>query len=236
MGAVFKREFKSYFSSPIGYVFLAFLMFFSALFFCQTLYAQTSYLEYVFLMLTQNFIIALIPLLTMRLFSEEKKLKTDQLLMTAPVSTGGVVMGKYFAALLMFFISISPTILYVLILGVYTMPDWNLFVGNFLGLLLLGGALIAIGIFISALTESQMVAFIASFACVMFFMLYDGLVQSLPGSLSFLSGFLKSLSFMSRYQDFVSGILNVAHLLFFASVIAGFNFLTARVLEKKRWS
>ena len=235
MSAIFKREFKSYFYSPLGYVFLAFMFFFEAMFFVQTLMAQMSYMAYVFGSMT-NFVITFIPLLTMRLMSEDKKLKTDQLLMTAPVSISGVVLGKYFAAVVMFVVSIAPMLVFSVIAAGFAQQDWNVILGNFIALALMGAALIAIGLLISSLTESQMVAGIATFAIMMFILLFDTIASAMPLNFSWIAAIFTGLSFMTRYDDFVEGILNVSHILFFVSVAAGFLFLTNRVLEKKRWS
>lgn len=235
MGAIYKREFKNYFTSPLGYIFLAFMWIYSAYWFTYVLSFASSQIEYVFANM-MSIIVILIPVLTMRLLSEEKKQKTDQLLLTAPVGIVGVVTGKYLAALTVYFISLLPTVLYVLILATFTPPNWNIFLGNFLALFLLGAAMIAIGLFISSLTESQIVAAIGSIAALMALTLVDSIAQVLPSGLSFLSKILTSISVMTRYNDFVSGILDVSHILFFLSVAVAFIFLTIRVLEKKRWS
>ncbi len=233
MRAIFKRELKSYFYSPLGYVFLALIFFFGGQFFSDVIRNSSTKIDYVFGRLIQ-IVIVFVPLITMRLMSEDKKLKTDQLLLTAPVKISGIVLGKYFAALAMYLIGICSTIVYVIILSTFTTPDWNIFFGNFLALALLGGAILAIGLFISSLTENQMVAGIVSFGIMMVILLFDAISASVP--IKFISDILKHLSFTSRYQDLISGILNVSHVIFFISVIVVFNFLTVRVLERKRWS
>jgi ABC-2 type transport system permease protein len=235
MGAVFKREFKAYFSSPLAYIFLGVMWFFAAYFFIEVLKASSTYIEYVFGSLF-SISAMIIPLLTMRLLSEDKKLKTDQLLMTAPVSISGVVFGKYFAACLMFLIGISSTVLFIIIMATFTTPNWNIFLGNFLSLFLVGAAFLSIGLFISSMTENQMVSAILTFAILLAISLFDTLADALPTGLAWLGTILTSISFMDRYSDFINGILNVSHILFFVSIIVVFNFLTIRVLEKKRWS
>lgn len=235
MTGIFKREFKSYFYSPLGYIFIAVMWCFSAMFFVEVLSYRSTQIEYVFGNMF-TIIIFVVPLLTMRLMSEDKKLKTDQLLLTAPLNISGVVIGKYLAACLMFLIGILPTVLYEIIMATFTTPDWNVFLGNFLAIFLLGAALAAIGLFISTLTETQMVAAIITFAIMMVIWSFDTLATQLPAMLSFLAPVLTQLSFYSRYNDFISGILNISHVLFFFSVIVIFNFLSIRILEKKRWS
>ncbi|MEG0691842.1 MAG: ABC-2 transporter permease [Oscillospiraceae bacterium] len=235
MGAIFKRELRSYFYSPLGYVFLIVMWIASGYFFTYMLANSVSYIEYVFQSLL-SIVMIIIPILTMRLMSEDKKLKTDQLLFTSPVNTSGVVWGKYFAALLMFLIGIATTLIFIIILATFTTPNWNIFLGNFVGLAVLGGALISIGLFISSLTENQMIAAIVSFAVMLFISMFDVIAQMIPTSLSFLATIMKELSFTSRYNDFVSGILNISHIVFFISIIVVFNFLTVRLLERKRWN
>ncbi|MFZ2539085.1 MAG: ABC-2 transporter permease [Oscillospiraceae bacterium] len=235
MGAIFKRELRSYFYSPLGYAFIIVMWVASGYFFTYMLANSVSYIEYIFQSLL-SIVMMIIPILTMRLLSEDKKLKTDQLLFTSPVNTSGVVWGKYFAALVMFLIGIASTVVYIVILATFTTPNWNIFLGNFLGLALLGGALISIGLLISSLTENQMISAIVSFAVMMFIFAFDTIAQIIPPNLSFISTIIKELSFTSRYNDFVSGILNISHIVFFISIIVVFNFLTVRLIERKRWS
>lgn len=235
MTAIFKREFRAYFYSPLGYVFLSLFYFFAGYYFIYLLTSQSSYLPYVFGNL-YYIVMILIPFLTMRLMSEDKKLKTDQLLLTAPTNVGGVVWGKYLAAFLMFGTGVAITIVFGFIMATFTQLDWNVFLGNLLGLLLIGGALLSVGLFISSLTESQMIAAIATYAAIMLINFLDMIASMLPSNLTFLSNILVGLSFNARYTDMVNGILNPSYLLFFISIVVVFNFLTMRVLEKKRWS
>ena len=235
MSAIFKRELRAYFTSPLGYIFIGAVFALSGYYFWYVLSLQYNYIEYVFGSMF-TVVTMIIPLLTMRLMSEEKKLKTDQLLLTAPVNITGVVLGKYLAAMVVYIIGISCTILFQIVLAVYAIPDWNIFLGNYLALLLVGAALVAVGLFISALTENQIVAAIGSFAITMFIWMFDLIASVLPQELGFLAVTLNALSFSTRYNDFVSGILDLQHVLFFVSFAAAFIFMTIRVIEKKRWS
>ena len=106
--------------------------------------------------------------------------------------------------------------------------------GNVLGLLLLGAALISIGLFISSLTENQVVAAVGSFAIMMIIMMLDGVISAI--SWEWLTAIMNIISFSTRYTDFTNGIFDISNVLFFISVAVIFNFLTVRVLEKKRWS
>lgn len=235
MQAIFRREFNAYFKSPLGYIFLAIFFVFGGMFFAQVVAAQANQISYVF---SNIFLVLLfsVPILTMRLMSEEKRQKTDQALLTAPVSLNGIIWGKFLAAASLFGIGMLITIVYFIILSAMSEPQWNIFFGNLLGLILLGSSLISIGLFISSTTESQMVAAIGSFAVLFAINMWDSMISRIPSSMSWLSSVLGKLSFMTRYQDFTSGILDFSHILFFVSVMVVFNFLSVRILEKKRWS
>ena len=149
MKAILKRELSSYFSMTTGYVFLAGFYLLSGFFFYMTsLMQRTTNLSYTFNNLFLVIVLA-IPLLTMRLFSEEKKQKTDQALLTAPVSLTSIVLGKFFASLVMFFLCILITLVYGLVVSFFGFTDWPVIFGNFIGLFLLGAAFSAIGMFIS---------------------------------------------------------------------------------------
>ncbi|HIQ58856.1 MAG TPA: ABC transporter permease subunit [Candidatus Merdivicinus intestinavium] len=233
MFAILKREMQNYFTSPIGYIFLAVFYFFAGMFFSSVLYSNTTDITYVFSSLF-TVLIFIIPLLTMRSMSEDKKQKTDQLLLTSPLNLTGLVIGKFLAAFLMYCIALAVTVVYALILATFAAPEWTVVVGNIFGALILGAALISIGVFISSLTENQLIAAVGSFAVMMFIMMIDGFASLIP--VDFISNIILSLSFMSRYEDFVAGILNISNVLFFVSIAVVFIFLTVRVLEKRRWS
>lgn len=234
MLAILKREMRNYFTSPIGYVYLAVFYFFAGFyFFSSTVLPNTTDLSNVF---SSLFIIALfvLPILTMRLMSEDLKNKTDQALLTAPVSLFSLVMGKYLAALAMFVIGISVTLAYALVIALFTPPDWAMLAGHFIGLLLLGSALAAIGMFISSLTENQVVAAAGAFAASLGLMLVDGLSSLTQNDL--LKKVMDGLSFNSHYTSFTQGMLSFKDVVFFLSICAVFSFLTVRVFEKRRWN
>lgn len=233
MWAIFKRELKTYFNSAIGYIYLAVMYGLGGYQFYSVFSAGSSELTFVFSFIC-NIVMYTIPLITMRLMSEDKKLKTDQLLLTAPVSIGGIIFGKFFAALTLYLIAMMQFVVYIFVLAGFQNPNWNVFFGNFLGLFLLGAALIAIGLFISATTENQMVAAIGCLALAIILSLFDSIAAMMPNE--FLAKIFSSLSFTSRYNDFVAGLLDVSHIIFFLSICAVFIFLSIRVLEKKRWS
>lgn len=235
MGAMYKREIRAYFNSPLGYVIIAIVVAMSGTFFSTILSAGLSYIQYIFSNLLV-IIMAVIPLLTMRLISEDKNLKIDQLLLTSPTSISSIVWGKFLAAITVFFLSISVTFVYMIILASLSTPNWNIFFGNFIGVFFMGCALISVGLFISSTTESQVIAGIVSYAVIMIIGFFDLIAFLIPSELDFLSKILLELSFNAKLNDLVNGILNISHFVFFTSIIIVFNFLTGRMLEKKRWS
>ena len=138
MRAVLKREFRAYFQSPLGFVFIAALYFFTAYyFFTFNLYRNTTDMSNLFDQLF-TVVLFLVPVLTMRLMSEDKRARTDQLLLTAPVSRIGIVLGKYLSALLVYLIAISGTLLMAVVMSFYASPDWPVVIGNLIGLVMLG--------------------------------------------------------------------------------------------------
>ena len=234
MFAIFKRELKAYFKSPLGYVFLAIFYAFSGLFFyIFSLSVGSTDISSVFLMM---FIVLMVfvPLLTMRLLSEDKKQKTDQLILTAPVSLLSIVMGKFLAAYAIFAIGVAVMPVYGFVMSTFATVSWLPIWGNTVGLLLLGGIFVSIGLFISSLTENQMIAAIGGFFINLMILLMNTLKSALPNG--FLQDVLSSISVYSRYSEITSGIFSLSSLIFFVSVIFIFLFLTVRVLEKRRWA
>ena len=234
MFAIFKRELKAYFTSPLGYVFLAIFYAFSGLFFyIFSLSVGSTDISSVFLMM---FIVLMVfvPLLTMRLLSEDKKQKTDQLILTAPVSLLSIVMGKFLAAYAIFAIGVAVMPVYGFVMSTFATVSWLPIWGNTVGLLLLGGIFVSIGLFISSLTENQMIAALGGFFINLMIMLMNTLKSALPNG--FLQDVLSSISVYSRYSEITSGIFSLSSLIFFVSVIFIFLFLTVRVLEKRRWA
>ncbi len=233
MGAIYRRELGAFFTSGVAYVFLAVFYLFSGYYFYNSVissgYTDTSP------MFRSMFIIVLflIPILTMRLISEDKKNKTDQGLLTAPVGLWEIVLGKYFAALTIFIIAESIIFVYSFILGMLGDVVWASLLGNYFAMLLLGAAFIAVGVFVSSLTENQMTAAVASMVMLYFLYLFDSFADKLTWE--WLRKAVVSLSFYTRYTEFTQGIFNLTSVLFYVSTAFLFNFFTVRVLEKKRW-
>ena len=234
MTAIYKREMRSYLTSPVGYVFLA--VFFASsgyYFFATSLVSNTTDMSYVFSNLF-SIVIFLVPMLTMRLFSEERKQKTEQALFTAPVGFPSIVMGKFLASLSMYTLGMGITLAYFLVMCLFQVPDLAVFCGNFLGLFLLGAALCAIGTYISSLTENQVIAAVGSLAIGMLLLFINSFTPVISSTL--VMEIMDDLSFYQHYLDFTRGLLNLSDLTFFVSITALFLFLTVRHLERRRVS
>ncbi|WP_028974679.1 ABC transporter permease [Spirochaeta cellobiosiphila] len=182
MFAIYKRELSSYFLTPYGYIFMGSFLFISGLLFTiQNLFMNsTQYAEYLGSLISIFTIV--IPLLTMKVFADEKKNKTDQLLLTAPVTPVQIVIGKFLAPLTVFLITIGITLIYPIILAFYGNIEAVKIFGSYLGFFLLGGAFLAMGVYISALTDNQASAAITTFGAVLFTWFADFLKPIVPNS------------------------------------------------------
>ncbi len=234
MLAIYKREMRSYFTTPIGYVFAAIFLSLSAGVFCYTtLYSLSADTTLYFTVMLVAFVV-LLPLLTMKTLSEERKMRTEQLLLSAPVSLTGMVMAKFLAAFTVFFGCILLSSLNFIILYTHARPNTAVILGNLLALILVGMAFLAIGIFVSSLTESQLAASVITVAVLVLLMIIS-FANSLI-SLPWLRFLLSGLSVFSRFQNFANGIFDVAALVYYLSLAAVFLFLTVRVYDRRRYA
>lgn len=235
MKAIFKRELRSYFISPVGYVCVAALAALYGFWYYIMVMGSgsTNYISYVY----QNmftFSMMVIPVITMRSMSDDQKNKTDQALLTAPVGVTGIVMGKFLASFMVFFIATTIGLLPAVAVSFFSSPAWGEIIGNYLGALLYGGAMVSIGVFISSLTVSQVIAAISTLVVSVFLMFIDNITSAVSSAA--LSKVVGWISFTSRYTAFTQGIFSLSSAVFFLSVMAVFVFLTARRLESRRWN
>ena len=233
MGAIYRREMSAFFISGVAYVFLAVFFLLSGIFFYNgVISAGTTETSSMF---SSMFIIVLflIPILTMKLMSEEKKNRTDQGLLTAPVGLWSIVLGKYFAALTLFIIAESIVFVYSIILSYLGQVVWSTLLGNYFAMLFLGAAFIAVGLFISSLTENQMASAVASMLVLFVLYLFDSFASRVSNE--YIQKAMTAVSFYSRYIEFTQGVFNLPSVVFFLSTAFLFNFLTVRVLDKRRW-
>ncbi len=237
MFPIYKREMLAYYTSPIGYIFTAVLLVLSGILFSfTTVWMRTVDTSAYFVAILFLFSI-LIPLLTMKQFSEERKSKTEQLLLTAPVSIFGIVFAKFFAAFTVFAGSfILSAFINFTTLAAVTEKELNLalIVGSSVGILLIGAAFIAVGVFMSSLTENQVIAAVTTFGVILFMLLFF-LIPSFIKT-PFIREVLRWFSVIDRYQYFTSGIFSLPAILYFFSLSVIFLFLTTRIYEMRRWN
>lgn len=234
MIAVLKRELSAYFKSPIGYVFIAVSFLFSGFFFWMfTLSYGSTNVADVFLGMFYVYMIC-VPVLTMRLMADDNKQKTDQLLLTAPLGLMSLVFGKFLSAYLIFLMGDIIMLIYGVVLSMFATVNWALLLGNFVALALLGGVFVSAGLFVSNLTESQMVAAIGSIALNAALVFINTIASVIP--VKIISDAIATLSVYDKYYEFTTGIFSLGNVVFFVSVIVIFMFLTVRVLEKRRWA
>ena len=235
MLAVFKKEMRSYFTSVIGYVFLVIYLALGGGVFClTTLFAMTADVTsfYTYMIIASAIIL---PLLTMKSFSEERKIKTEQLLLTSPVSITGMVFGKFLAAYVMFAGCMILNSLYFLVLNYYAALKFLILLGNVIAILLVGMMFISVGLFVSSLTENQLAAAIGTIAILIAFLLIGILSALFPSSHWFRMYVLDFISIFSRYQGFINGYFDISSLVYYLSVSGIFLYLTIRIYDRRRF-
>ena len=237
MQAIFKRDFGAYFTSAIGYVYISsYILVLNLYFYLVNILGASTSLSGIFgfMLLVMMFVT---PILTMRVFSEDFKQKTDQLLLTAPVTSSAIVLGKFFSSLAVFGCLLALTVLWPVVLSIFGGFNLDELVGNYIGIIGIGAAYISIGVFVSAMTENQVIAAIGSLA--IFIALY---ILEIVAMFFYASGVLPVFvmriflftSIFGRYSDITRGLLALDTIVFFVSVCAFFLFLTTRVIEKRR--
>lgn len=232
MRAVYKKEVGQLFHSVIGYVYLAVFALISGCYFLvYNLLPANGDIRSFFSPLMST-VIFLLPMLTMRSYAEERKMRTDQLLLSAPVRTGAVVLGKFFAVLTIFAAGLAVTLLNVLALALLGQFDPLVLLGNYLGMLVSASAFIAIGLLVSALTENQIIACIVTYAVLLGLSLI-GMAQSyIPNAA--LAAAVGALSLANRFAEFSMGIFDFATIVYYLSVTVFFLFLVTVLNERRR--
>ena len=242
MLAIFKREMRSYFTTATGYIFLAVsLALFGAALGATTLLQSSSDTSTYFIF-KLVILIVILPILTMKIFSEEKKTKTEQLLLTAPVSIPKMVLGKYLAAFCMYLIVILVSMVNYIPLYQYTVDDYIsstmppsmvMILGNTFALVLIGMAFIAIGMFISALTENQFAAIVGTLGVLAALFVLGIISAYIPNeAIRYIFSFV---SVYDRYIGFTYGMFDFGALIYYLALAGAFIFLTIRVFISRRY-
>jgi len=249
--AIWQREMKSYFVSPIAYAVLVIFLFLMGLFFFGNLAELVQYSmmqaqlgqsgqpldvpAYIMRSLfstTSVILLFLIPMLTMGLFSEEKKRGTIELLLTTPVGNFQAMIGKYLASLTFLLTLFVSSMLTISALFVYSQPALKPILSGYLGLFLYGAALLALGLFISTLTESQIVAVVVTFGISLVLWLISIFGSSSTGAIK---DVINYLSVISHLDDFIKGVIDTSHVIYYVTFTFVGLFLAYRSLESTRW-
>ena len=246
--AIADKELRSYFASPIGYVIIGFFALLFAWFY-------TSYLEWfletsqqmmgpgrspnvnqqVIAGLLQNsavIILFVMPMVTMRTYSEEKRSGTIELLLTSPVTDVQIILGKFLGAMGLYAAMLGVTFLSIALLFYFGNPEWRPIVAGYLGLLLMGGCFISVGLLISSFTKNQIVAGVATFGVFLLLWVIDWPARSAGPTVK---AILEHLSITQHFSDFARGIIDTKHLVYYLSVITFGLFLTAKSVDSERW-
>lgn len=231
-----RRELTSYFYSPIAYVAMAMFLLATGLVFWNDFRpgqaaAMRSLFEWMVWML-----VFIMPVLCMGLMAQEWSSGTIETLMTAPVEETDVILGKFLGSLGFFLVMLAPTLLYVVMLRIYSRPafDYGPIFSGYVGILLVGALFIAIGVFCSSLTRSQVVAAVAAAAILALITIVPWLLSTKTAISAFWRKLADQMVFR-RYTDFSRGILDTGHLVFFIAATVVFLFLSVKVLESRRW-
>jgi ABC-2 type transport system permease protein len=249
--AIYKRELAYFFNSPVAYAVITVFIFIAGYYF----YNRLAYFNLDAIQIMQNpltagtlnitagvvqplfgyiagMLLLILPLLTMRLFSEERRTGTAELLFTFPISDWDAILGKYFAALTVFITMLGLTVLYPVLLFKYATPESGPILSGYLGLALVGAAFIAMGLFFSSLGESQLVAGVSTFGCGLLFLLIGWITPFVSPTAA---SVLAQLSILEHFGSFSKGVLDSNDIVYYVLFTVFFLFLTARVLDSNRW-
>ena len=246
--AIADRELRAYFASPIAYILIGFFLLPFGVFFFLYLSAfvkqslqmaqfggNMNINQQVIRYVLQNasvIILFIMPMITMRTYSEEKRSGSIELLLTSPVTDIEIILGKFFGALGLYITMLTVTLVYMAILFCYGNPEWRPIAAGYLGLLLMGGCFISVGLLISSLTKNQIVAGFLTFA--VFLMLWViNWIASFTGPTA--QAVLNYLSITDHLDDFTKGVIDTKHLVYYVSFITLGLFLTARSVDMERW-
>lgn len=231
MSGIIKKEWNQYFKSMTGYVFIAIFLVITGLYFVMVnLMSQNGDIRSFFSAIF-SVIMFLIPILTMRSYSEEKKQRTDELLLTSPVRITWVILGKFIATFLVFLTALSFTLLYPAVLAALGSFDPMVTMGNYLGLALMAAVFISIGLFVSVQTESQLVSAVVTYAIILLLYLMNSAKIFIDGAAGKILNFF---AVTGHFEEFTYGIFNTGSVLYFISITAIFLFFSIYSLEIKR--
>ncbi len=248
--AIAHKELKGYFASPIAYIVIGFASILFGYFFISLLYYfdrmamqaglgggpdtvnVNDMLIGPLFMNVSVILLFTLPLVTMRIYSEEKRSGTIELLLTAPLTDFQIVIGKFIGALVLYAAMMAVTLVHIGILFVFGNPEWRPVVTGYLGVLLMGGCFLSLGLFVSSLTKNQIVAGMITFAVFLMFWVINW-IASFTGPTT--QSVLNYLAITEHLGDFTKGVLDTKHLVYYLSFIAFSLYLTVRAVDSERW-
>jgi gliding motility-associated transport system permease protein len=248
IAAIAQKELRSYFSSPMAYIVIGFFLLPFGVFFYLYLTAfvrqsmqmaqfggaMNINLQVVRYVLQNSSVIILfiMPMITMRTYSEEKRSGTIELLLTSPVSDVEIILGKFFGAFGLYAAMLAATLLYIGVLFVYGNPEWRPLVAGYLGLLLMGGAFLSLGLLISSTTNNQIVAGVVTFVVFLMLWIIGWFADSAGPTIGPITSFL---SITEHFDDFSKGIIDTKHVIYYLSLITFGLFMTSKSVDTERW-
>ena len=248
--AIAGKELRSYFASPVAWVMMGLFAFIFGWFFLSylTYFVRNSMqammgggpstmnvnMDLIRPLLSNAsvLILFLLPMVTMRVYSEEKRSGTIELMLTSPLTDFEIIMGKFLGAIGLYLALLAVTAVYIAVLFIYGRPEWRPLVSGYLGLFLLGGCFIALGLFISSTTKNQMVAGAATFVVALLFWIISWFADSAGPTAS---AVLSYLSITEHFDDFGKGIIDTKHIVYYLSFITFGLFLTLKSVDSERW-
>jgi ABC-2 type transport system permease protein len=246
--AITQKELKSYFASPIAYIVIGFFAFFYGYFFTvmvqyfvrqsmsqmggpQSLNVNQDMLRPVLQNVTVVMLF-LLPAVTMRTFTEERRSGTIELLMTSPLTDLQIIMGKFFGALSLYATMLAVTLIHIGVLFIYGSPEWRPIFTSYLGLILLGGSFLSVGLFISTLTSNQIVSYVLTFSVFLLLWIIGWIGSISSGTITDVTSYL---SIIEHFDDFSKGVVDTTHVIYYLSLISFGLFLTAKSVDTERW-
>ncbi len=257
MLAIFKREFKSYFATPIGFVYLAISYIVLGWLFSLTYsYGIPEFHEYM-ISFVPTIAMLTVPVITMRLMSDDRRQKVDQVLLTSPVKVTDIILGKFLSAMALYALTLLPTVIFEIIIASYVSVNWLVYLYSLLGLLLLGAVYIAMGMFFSSVTESVVMAALITYGANIFTAfvafvpdllrsftqnletgnkIFGWLFTAIKSAVNGIAVVFEKLGVYSSVSNFGTGVFSAVDVVLFLSIAAVFLFFSVRMLEKRRWS
>jgi len=235
IAAIAQRELSAYFFSPIAYVVLTVYLVLTGFFFTMTVFApgEEASLRGMFEMAMPMLLVAVLPLLAMKLLSEEMRSGTIETLMTAPVTELDITLGKFFGVFAFYIVMLAGTLFYAAVIAYFGEVDLLLLISDYIALMLLGALYLSVGLFLSSWTQNQIIAGVGSVVLLLVFTWLTGAIaEQFQG---WIRASLQQLTILTHYQEMIRGKMGLDHVVFFLSTTLFFLFMTTKVLESRRW-